>query len=139
MLRDVLLELPNDVYVEPPLLIHLPEDDTRSRGDMVAFAACLLEFPVAYVPTGDGSDPFLEGVPLDVYECLLVQSSPLPPEHVMLKFLCPQGTAADIPHLRSDTLVQRLRARFTERLEQVAFRGTLDIQHHVETKDRVAL
>ncbi|PIL22487.1 hypothetical protein GSI_15176 [Ganoderma sinense ZZ0214-1] len=69
VLRDILLGLPNDA--EPPLLISLPEDDGRSLGDMVALAACLLEFPVAYVPTSDGSDPFLAGVPLDVYECVL--------------------------------------------------------------------
>lgn len=106
---------------------------------MVALAACLLEFPVAYVPISGGSDPFLAGVPLDVYECVLVQTSPHALEHVMLKFSCPQTMAAKAPELRPEALMERLRMRFADRLEQVAFPGTLVVRHRVETKDRVAL
>ncbi|KAM5533443.1 hypothetical protein V8D89_012881 [Ganoderma adspersum] len=137
--RDTLklLKPPNDL--ESPLLVHLPETDTRTLGDMVALAACLLEFPVAYAPSGDGSHPFLAGVPLDVYECVLVQDSHPPLEHVMLKFSCPRTVAAGALDLQPEALVERLRTRFTERLKQVAFLGMLVVRYHVETKDRVAL
>ncbi|KAI1793407.1 hypothetical protein LXA43DRAFT_242920 [Ganoderma leucocontextum] len=137
MLGDALPGFTNNA--EPPLLLHLPEHGTRTLGDMVSLAACLLDFPVAYVPIGDGSDPFLAGVPLDGYECVLVQISPSPLEHVMLKFSCPQAMAADAPDLRPEALVERLRARFTERLGRVAFPGVLVVRHCVETMDRVAL
>lgn len=107
---------------------------------MVALAACLLEFPVAYVPTGDGSKPFLAGVPLDVYECVLVKNEPQHPlEHIMLKFSCPQTVSGDPPDLQPAALVEQLKSRFTERLDQAAFQGMLVVRHHVETKDRVAL
>ena len=75
---------------------------------MVALAACLLEFPVAYVPTGDGSKPFLAGVPLDVYECVLVQNeSQHPLEHIMLTFSCPQTVAGDPPDLQPAAQIGR--------------------------------
>ncbi len=137
MLGDVLAGLPSDA--EPPLLLHLPEDTARTLGDIVALAACLLDFPVAYVPIGDGSTPFLAGVPLDVFECVLMQTSPSSLEHIMLKFSCPRAMAADSQDLQPEALVERLRARFTDRLAQVAFPGTLVVRLHTETKDRVAL
>ena len=124
---------------DPPLVLLLPEDDARTLGDMVAFAACVLEFPVAYVPSGDGSDPFLAGVPLDVYECVLTQPAPDMLEHTLLKFSCPQTHGTEVSVLRPDVLRERLRARLTDRLERAGYRGTLVVRHTVQTLDRVAL
>ncbi|TBU62253.1 hypothetical protein BD310DRAFT_918985 [Dichomitus squalens] len=137
LLCHALVKIQNDRDL--PLILPFPQDGTRTLGDMVAFAACILEFPVAYVPSGDGSDPFLAGIPLDVYECVLVQPVLGLPKHTMLKFSCPQTITAEVSQLRPDVLGERLRARFAERLERAGFRGTLLLRHTVETMDRVAL
>ncbi|KAI0648107.1 hypothetical protein C8Q79DRAFT_553317 [Trametes meyenii] len=130
----------------PEQTIILSEDDrTRDIGTMVAFAACILEFPVAYVPTTEGGDAFLAGVPLDVYECILeinasakVPTS-LPDRHVMLKFSCPQLMGGGPHRLYSDTIASELRQRFEKRLEEAGFPGKMEVRHSTETLDRVAL
>ncbi|KAI0365737.1 hypothetical protein BV20DRAFT_972822 [Pilatotrama ljubarskyi] len=128
-----------------PEVVSLPEDKrTQDIGTMVAFAACLLEFPVAYVPASGGSGPFLAGVPLDVYECVLeLDDDPrptgLPEKHVMLKFSCPCIVAETTPELRPEMVVGRLKARFGVRLEQSGFPGRMIVRHSIETLDRVAM
>ncbi|KAL1950331.1 hypothetical protein VTO73DRAFT_5455 [Trametes versicolor] len=122
----------------------LPEDQrTRDLGTMVAFAACILEFPVAYVPTADGSGAFLAGVPLDVYECVLevdtCRSVEVPDNHVMLKFSCPQDVARIEAELHPEAMIGRLQALFETRLSKVAFPGRVSVHHSIETLDRVAL
>lgn len=110
---------------------------------MVAFAASILEFPVAYVPTADGSGAFLAGIPLDVYECVLEvdtrRSVEVPDKHVMLKFSCPQDVARIEAELHPEAMIDRLQALFKTRLSEVAFPGTVSVYHSIETLDRVAL
>lgn len=110
---------------------------------MVAFTACILEFPVAYVPTTNDSGGFLGGVPLDVYECALEPDTSseinLPDKHVMLKFSCPQSVASARPELQPEVVERLLRARFTPRLRDATFPGRLVVRHSTETLDRVAL
>lgn len=146
IIRDVLSAI--DAGGTHPVLISLPADDgTRTMGDMVAFAACILEFPVAYVPTSglSGGDALLSGVPLDVYECILVHlgtkalsQNPVH-AHVMLKFSCPQPIGHGVQELAAGRLVERLRERFDEQVQKFATSYRLLVRHHVETLDRVAL
>ncbi|KAI0770244.1 hypothetical protein C8Q74DRAFT_884994 [Fomes fomentarius] len=112
---------------------------------MVAFSACILEFPVAYVPASglSGGDAFLSGVPLDVYECILVhretKALSQSPEHVMLKFSCPQPIGHGVQELAAGRLVERLREHFEDQVQKFATSYRLLVRHHVETLYRVAL
>lgn len=109
----------------------------------MAFAAGILEFPVAYVPTADGGGAFLAGTPLDVYECILdIDASPsaeVPDKHVMLKFSCPQGVARTQAKLHPEAMIDKLRALLEARLRNVAFPGRVRVRWSTETLDRVAL
>ncbi|EIW59449.1 uncharacterized protein TRAVEDRAFT_121490 [Trametes versicolor FP-101664 SS1] len=110
---------------------------------MVAFAACILEFPVAYVPMAHGGGAFLAGTPLDVYECILESdassSVKVPDKHVMLKFSCPQGVAKTKAELHPKAMVDKLQTLFEARLGKVAFPGRVVVRWSTETLDRVAL
>ncbi|KAI0670837.1 hypothetical protein C8Q78DRAFT_1032257 [Trametes maxima] len=122
------------------------DDRTQNIGIMVAFAACILEFPVAYVPMVEkGGDPFLAGVPLDVYECILeVDASAglqtgLPDRHIMLKFSCPQPVRLGLHHLDPEAIASDLTQRFEKRIGEAGFPGRMVVRHLTETSDRVAL
>ncbi|KAI0632064.1 hypothetical protein C8Q77DRAFT_898533 [Trametes polyzona] len=145
-LRSLLADLASQAGPDTPCTVSLPEDDrTRDIGTMVAFAACILEFEVAYVPTlgGGGGGGFLSGVPLDVYECILElsaeKSGELPESHTLIKFSCPQALANSLPELRPEAVVLALWRRFDGRLKEACFPGTMRVHHSVETLDRVAL
>ena len=116
-------------------------------GDMVAFAACILEFPVAYVPVLEGSEAgvFLAGVPLDVYECILLwhptRAAQAHVEHepqTLVKFSCPQAIGRNVPELSPARLAELLAARFEERVGSAASR-VLEVRHSVETLNGVAM
>ncbi|KAI0755032.1 hypothetical protein C8Q80DRAFT_405673 [Daedaleopsis nitida] len=134
---------------DPPVTaLSLAEHEPRTIGDMVAFAACVLEFPVAYVPLvnpNGGAGAFLAGVALDVYECLLVpseredRSSVGDADHAMLKFSCPQTLGGDVPVLRPERVVERLVSRFGERVRAATSSYEVAVMHSVETMDRVAM
>ncbi|OSD07278.1 hypothetical protein PYCCODRAFT_1430521 [Trametes coccinea BRFM310] len=121
----------------------LPDDaDHLDIGTMVAFAAHILDFPVAYVPTSGSNTAYLAGVPLDVYECVLEAdpaTADVPRSHTMIKFSCPQDIGLTTRELSPENVVRKLRARFENRLRTAGFPGTLVIHHTVETLDRVAL
>ncbi|KAI0768996.1 hypothetical protein BD413DRAFT_558874 [Trametes elegans] len=112
---------------------------------MVAFAACILEFPVAYVPTsGENDGPFLAGVPLDVYEGVLEANTSvtpvgLPGRHILIKFSCPQHIGRGAHNFRPEAVVSGLKGKLDERLRSAAFPGTVTVKHYTETLDRVAL
>ena len=112
-------------------------------GDVVAFAACILGFPVAYVPDMEaGEEAFLSGVPLDVYECVLVDRTTggaQEREHVMIKFSCPQAIGNEVPPLGTGVLRERLKTIFEQRLRNTRILRDLDVRHVVETLDRVAM
>lgn len=119
-----------------PTSITLPANLTSET--MVPLAALLLEYPVAYVPTFlDSQVPFLNNVPLDIYECILViddQSLPL------LKFSCPSGLAEAHPdRLGSSSIIAYLVENFKDRLEKSFPGATLRVIHSRETRDRLAL
>ncbi|KAH9846375.1 hypothetical protein C2E23DRAFT_853288 [Lenzites betulinus] len=117
--------------------------DASDISTLVAFAACVLEFPVAYVPASQGSYAFLAGVPLDVYECVLrVDASVgggLPETHTMARFTCPHCVAETHTGLRPEGILRLLRDRFEGRLREAGFPGSMTVRHFVETRDRVAL
>ncbi|OJT15239.1 hypothetical protein TRAPUB_8161 [Trametes pubescens] len=126
------------------LSVVIPEDErTQDLGTIVAFAACILEFPAAYVPTTNGAGAFLAGIPLDVYECILevdaCLSAEVPDKHVMLKFSCPQDVARTEAQLHPEAMIDKLHALFEARLIKAAFPGRVLVRHSIETLDRVAL
>ena len=128
-----------------PILVSLYHtDDEISLGDMVSLAACLIEFPVAYVPTEGtgGGEALLSGVPLSVYECTLVfdrEAESKARDHTLLKFSCPQEIAHGIPELLSCKLEERLRSRFGERLRRSGTLVQFAVRETVEVLDRVAM
>ncbi len=133
-----------DVQGTTPVMISLPDDEGRSTGDMVAFAACILEFPVAYVPIPDGPEggAFLAGEPLDVYDCVLVPHTSQTQAHSeaqsLIKFSCPQAIGLKVPELSPKSLIERLTTRFAERVESTTSRAFV-VCHSVQTLDRVAM
>ncbi|KAH9891590.1 hypothetical protein C8Q73DRAFT_699932 [Cubamyces lactineus] len=131
-----------------PLAISLANVElAQDIGTMVAFAACILDFPVAYVPTSGGNTAYLAGVPLHVYQCVLVvdedenasQSYGLPRRHTAIKFSCPQHVAQTNSGLLPETLVHNLKTRLEEQLQAAGFPGRVVVEHSTETLDRVAL
>lgn len=115
--------------------------------DIVPLAAFLLEYPVAYVPASADQTSFLEGVPLDVYQCTFVSrpaGSQCPDstnvEHSLLKFSCPSIVGSVEAELSPPRLVERLKSRFGARLEgEAGLAGSIIVRHHVETHARVSL
>lgn len=152
ILADIAMQTDGGTY---PVAVNLRDNaDYRTISDMVAFAACVLEFPVAYVPTSEALNDggaLLGGIPLDVYECVLIPRSglavgvkPHPSSagwgaHSLLKFSCPQSISTVVEHLHCDALVSRLRTRFVARMEDVTRSFEVVIRHSMETMDRVAL
>ena len=130
------------IHENEPYLVVLSAGSAPNTGELVAFAGCLLEFPIVYVPDVTGDGAFLSGVPLDVYECKLVnlgEGGEIAGVHVALKFSCPQGIGDEVSSLRPKVLVERLQDRYGERLKQIRTGRKLEIHHTVETLDRVAM
>ncbi|KAJ7600640.1 hypothetical protein C8J56DRAFT_13940 [Mycena floridula] len=100
---------------------------------LIPLAAVLLEYPVALcIPdTVDDMSFFLARQPLNVYQATL-RWPDTDEEHTLLKFSCPVAVAVD-----SDALIAALAAHFDGRLKHLG--PHLDIEHKVETFDRVAL
>lgn len=115
-----------------------------SEKELIPLAAFLIEYPVAYVPISAGQENFLSGIPLDVYECVVVhptdgtQNNGQPRRHSMLKFSCPCSLGLEYLQLLSpQTMQRRLKERFIERVE--GFGLQLEVMHYAVTHDRVAL
>ncbi|KAJ3004210.1 hypothetical protein NUW54_g4921 [Trametes sanguinea] len=91
-LEPLLVQIAEAFALNPAqVALSLPEG--LDIGIMVAFAAYILDFPVAYVPTSGSDTAYLAGVPLDVYECVLETDSAttdMTRRHTMIKFSCPQ-------------------------------------------------
>ncbi|TCD70900.1 hypothetical protein EIP91_001208 [Steccherinum ochraceum] len=124
----------------PIEFIVIPSPHELSIQDIVPFAAIILEYPVAYVPLSAEQDSFLPWEVLDVYECVLLMdgSGGTKMEHVMCKFSCPECLshhgALQVSQLRT-----RLKDLFSARLMQVDVQGQVEVRHHQETHERVAL
>ncbi|TFK52634.1 hypothetical protein OE88DRAFT_1428635 [Heliocybe sulcata] len=114
---------------------------------LIPVAAVLLEYPVAYTPASISSQATLAGVPLDVYECVVrhppifARSAPQQTGTSLVKFSCPSHLAWRFPDLEPPRLVERIRERFLGRIQQFSSHADMrvDVKHHVETLDRVAL
>ncbi|KAI8994134.1 hypothetical protein BD414DRAFT_274381 [Trametes punicea] len=127
-------------------MLSLEEDEyDLNTGTLVAFAACVLDFPVAYVPTSDSDTAYLAGAPLDVYQCVL-EADPiattrfeLPNKHVVIKFSCPQNIAQTDEELHPEALVSRLETQLGDRMQAAGFPGRVTVRHSTETLDRVGL
>jgi hypothetical protein len=100
----------------------------------IPLAAVLLEYPVAYVPIPEHATAFLAGVPLKVYECTLTwKSRGGGQSHCrLLQFSCPVA----LHHVLSESALVE---RFEPRLRRFVPCPTLEIQHKIQTLDRVAL
>ncbi|KAI9058297.1 hypothetical protein FKP32DRAFT_1263598 [Trametes sanguinea] len=131
-----------EAFAHNPAQVALSLPEGLDIGTMVAFAAHILDFPVAYAPTSGSDTAYLAGVPLDVYECVLEANSAtthMPRRHAMIKFSCPQHISLKTRGLSPEDVIRKLKAQFEGRLQAVEFPGTLIIHHTVETLDRVAL
>lgn len=146
LVQQILAHSPTESFLQ----LTLPQAHyTTPEALLVPLAAFLLEYPIAYVPTGGASAPvpaYLSGVPLDIYECAIKSGTPAPnsassviPEHsILLKFSCPRTLGEVHSGLAPKRMRERLLARFALRL-RIAGVGELIVNHSVETLDRVAL
>ncbi|PFH54056.1 hypothetical protein AMATHDRAFT_95695, partial [Amanita thiersii Skay4041] len=100
----------------------------------VPLAAVLLEYPVAYVPKATVTT-FFQNIPLDVYECTLTIDSQL---HPLLRFSCPVDIGKTHEPLSPDGIQTALQMYFRPRLHDLDH-ASLQVVHHVETHDRVAM
>lgn len=124
-------------------LITLPPSHDLSMQDIIPFAAIVLEYPVAYVPVSYEQSDFLPWEVLDVYECVLnlederaFRTEKI--EHIVCKFSCPNNLVRH-SDLQISRMRDRLQALFKGRLLEAGIEGQLDIRHHQETHERVAL
>jgi Domain of unknown function (DUF4504) len=106
-----------------------------TQEDLIPLAAVLLEYPVGYVPVSSQQTSFLNDVPLDVYECVLIPHSSGKLE-TLLQFSCPCALAKN---LSVDAVKEKLEIRFLPRITAVNLNFGLQIIHHVETLPRVGL
>ena len=119
------------------VVIQIPSDLTSGKEHLlIPLAAFLLEYPVGYVPLDANQSTFLSNTPLDVYECLLVDSGE---EHTLLKFSCPQCVSQSVARLEPEEVQRRLEGRFQPRLEAANYPGRLDIRYTQEILPRVGL
>ncbi|KAJ4491434.1 hypothetical protein C8J55DRAFT_280224 [Lentinula edodes] len=126
----------------------------------VPFAAVLLEYPVAYCPSGTVVSPFLSSATLDIYEVRLT----LPDQGYVtsgrrkawpsvndedrhycsvLKFSCPSDLGRSCPGLNPQSIQESLQSCFDSRianlLQLMGSTHTISVHHTIESLDRVAL
>jgi len=113
---------------------------------LIPLAAFLLEYPVAYVPASSEQTIFLNGVPLDVYECFvelhpsfILRGKPAILSHTLLKFSCPSTLCLENDRLSVAVLKEQLRDRFKSRSENIEEYYRLEVRHDMKTLDRVGL
>lgn len=139
LIRQIIEHPANEVLLQ----LTIPLDDTSAPETlMVPLAGVLLEYPLAYVPgsrAGSHSEGYLSGVPLDVYECLIQNSTTGGGfESTLLKFSCPHTLGQKYPELATGTVHERLYTRFNQRLRSANL-GNLSVNHSIVALDRVAL
>jgi hypothetical protein len=115
-----------------------------SEKELIPLAAFLVEYPVAYVPISARQENFLSGVPLNVFECIVVhpvdgmQNRNQQRRHSLLKFSCPCILGAEYPQLLSPQAMElRLEEHFRERVEKLGLE--FKVTHSTVIHDRVAL
>ena len=137
-LRQIWDHIIGNIALSPPTVaIQIPSELTSGREHLlIPLAAFLLEYPVGYVPLGANQTTFLSNIPLDVYECVLEDSSG---EHTLLKFSCPQCVSQSVSRLAPDEVRRRLVGRFRPRLRAVEYSGGLKVRHTQETLPRIGL
>ncbi|KAJ3881701.1 hypothetical protein F5051DRAFT_89847 [Lentinula edodes] len=126
----------------------------------VPFAAVLLEYPVAYCPSGTVVSPFLSSATLDIYEVRLTLPDQgyvtsgrrkawpsVNDEHrhyrSVLKFSCPSDLGRSCPELNPQSIQESLQSCFDSRiansLQLLWSTHTISVHHTIESLDRVAL
>lgn len=137
-LRQIWDHILRNIALNPSILaIQIPSELTSRREHLlIPLAAFLLEYPVGYVPLDANQTTFLSNTPLDVYECVLVDSGE---EHTLLKFSCPQCVSQSVAKLAPEEVRRRLAGRFQPRLEAVDYPGRLEVRYMQETLPRVGL
>lgn len=105
---------------------------------LVPLAAVLIEYPIAYVPISAEQTSFLNGQPLDIYECVLHHAK-WQHRYTLLKFSCPSDIGAPNLFFSPNAVAERLKGRFTPRLQTVDESWSIEVVISTETRDRVAL
>ena len=137
-LRQIWDHIIGNIALNPSVAaIQLSPELTSGREHLlIPLAAFLLEYPIGYVPLDANQTTFLSNIPLDVYECVLEDSSG---EHTLLKFSCPQCVSQSVSRLAPDEVRRRLVGRFRPRLRAVEYSGGLKVRHTQETLPRIGL
>ena len=137
-LRQIWDHIIGNITSNPSIVvIQIPSDLTSGREHLlIPLAAFLLEYPVGYVPLDANQTTFLSNTPLDVYECLLVNSGEA---HTLLKFSCPQCVSQSVARLEPGEVRRRLVGRFQPRLEGADYPGRLEVRYTQEIHPRVGL
>lgn len=137
-LRQIWDHIIGNITLNPSMVvIKIPSNLSSGREHLlVPLAAFLLEYPVGYVPLDANQTTFLGNIPLDLYECVLVDSEEEP---TLFKFSCPQCVGQSVARLAPGEVRRRLVDRFRPRLEAVGYPGRLEVRHTQETLPRVGL
>lgn len=134
---DILHALQRSDAPCPPSLTTFTQED--SPAERVPLAAVLIEYPVAYVPSGDHSGPFLSNVDLEVFTCSLAQDArgapqAVGPGHTLLQFSCPSSLVHEVGDIAG-----QLEQRFSSRLASAGVPCPLQVSQRTERLERVAL
>ncbi|KAK2465316.1 hypothetical protein APHAL10511_002670 [Amanita phalloides] len=122
-----------DVTCQPLTLSFILRDSSLS----VPVAAVLIDYSVAYIPDPTFTS-FLHHVPLNVYQCIVKFDSHT---HTLLKYSCPVALGERYADsLCPDRVMADLQSRFGSK-DRLGRCKEVEVQvfHHVETHDRIAL
>lgn len=127
--------------VDLPAILNIPVLNNLEVTDLVPLAAVILEYPIAYIPEIPNQTSFLANTQLDVYEyCLTLHGiRESPREHVLLKFSCPSSLNEGQLEQRPNRIEDKLRMRFSQRINSCNLLAEGIVKKHQATFDRVAL
>jgi len=129
----------NTTSAYPQELLTIPSSHDTSTSDIIPFAAVILEYPIAYVPVSPDQSAFLPWEVLDAYECILmIEEGKTKTRCTICKFSCPKSLS-HYGGLGIDQLQEMLGKLFTTRVKCTDVEGHVEVRHHQETHERVAL
>lgn len=134
--RNIFDSLKEKVTAQTTLPSSITMNSSLPAESVIALAAVLLEYPVAYVPTTLDS-PFLSNVTLDVYECIISFEKTA---HTLLKFSCPSELGQENSEmLGSSHIIASLTKKYLPRIRTMAPIVSFRVLHTSQNLDRVAL